>query len=774
MSVMKDFFRSFFARRPAATTQMDLDDVIEQIILNWPADRPFRVDDVLKLYPDLQNERRALIEFAIEEFSDRMDADEELTPLEYAERFPSIRSDLLDSLAVDLALTQLTGVFARQPSDADDKVNWPQPGETVANFELIEPIGKGAFSRVFLAGDLEFKNREVAVKFCRNDTHETEALSQLQHSAIGVVLDVREVPDRDLSAISMQMISRTTLDDVIRSVWQPKNRWQAVPRNARGVAAVVAKADLRAAVGQDWGQLSFNDWALRLAIQLSRGLAASHALDFVHCDMKPSNVLVTVEGMPVLIDFNVAFRQDAAQSPANIGGTLPFMAPEQVRAFAGRGFADVGPKTDIFGLGATLYQLLTGRLPFGHSESSEDGIRRLLDHRRQAPPSVRTINSDIDERFEAIVMRCLSYDTAERPASAIDLARELEAIQRTGSVVVPERSSDRRRIAAAVILTASVLAAFNLRPETQPAAAQPVDEAGVQAALKTAFDALDRGDLTVARTGFEKVRTAQPEHEGAKLGLCRTMTRQGQVMEAAKLLDLIEWQGREPQEVLAFRGYQRVWSAYKTDTLTEALNTLEHARKFAPNDPAILANMALCQLRLGRLPAAVALLEHARIQAPEQSQIAILLMRTYANVRAAAGQSETNAFNAAFVEEVAEAKIKTPSEHWEFAAGLATVAKGLANVDAEVATRLSMKSVALFERGCLNSRERNNWSFLKSRLSSDVVKQVAGKFASLENAGPFYSDDTRIYLLDPLANSPFDRTLQADLTSRPARSVAQR
>ena len=201
---------------------------------------------------------------------------------------------------------------------------------------------------------------------------------------------------------------------------------------------------------------------------------------------------------------------------------------------------------------------------------------------------------------------------------------------------------------------------------------------------------------------------------------------------------------------------------------------MEQARKFAPNDPAILADMALCQLRLGRLPAAVALLERARLQAPEQSQIAILLMRTYANVRAAAGQSQTNAFDAAFVEEVAEAAIKTPSEHWEFAAGLATVAKGLVNVDADAATRLSMKAVAIFERGCLNSRERNNWGYLKSRLSSDVVTQVAKKFASLEDAGPFYSDDTRIYLLDPLANSPFDRTLQADLTSRPARSVAQR
>lgn len=782
---MNKFISSLLKRRPAtaATAGLDLDDVVDQIIGNWPEGRPFRVEDALRLYPDLRTERRALIEFAIEEFSDRMDADESLTPLEFAERFPSIRSDLLDSLAIDLALTQLTGVFARQSDAANSKINWPQPGETVAGFRLVEQIGRGAFSRVFLANDLTFKNREVAVKFCRNDTHETEALSQLQHSAIGVVLEVRSVPERQLAAISMQMISRTTLDDVVRHLWRASTkRWKPCPRTAQGVFDAVRASHQTVTCGHDWALRSFNDWALDVAIQLARGLATSHSRDFIHCDMKPSNVLITLEGKPVLIDFNVAFRHDATQSPANIGGTLPFMAPEQVRAFAGRGFADVGPRTDLFGLGATLYQLLTGRLPFGNSQSSEDGIRALLESRKQPPPAIRTLNSEIDARFEALVMRCLSYEHKMRPESALELARELEQIATTRVQTAVRVSSDRKRVAAAIALTAGVLAAFNFGQHdrestprqttvTTPVVVTP-DANAIPPQLVAGFTALARGHWDAARTELEAVTIQFPEHEGAKLGLARTLVRLGETRKANELLDAIDWQGREPRELIAFRGYQQLWDATQPEGINNGINLLEQARKFAPDNAAILTNLAYGHLKLGRTAAAVSLLERARLNAPDQTEVAILLMQSYTNARAAEGQNIT-AFDAAFVEEIAQAEIKTASQHWEFAIGLAIVGRGLQTTDPQRARELSERAVQFFERGCLATEERNNWSFLKKFLSPEVVEAVAPRFADLPKRGKVHSDSPRVYTLDPLADSPFEQTLQADLTARPTNTVAQ-
>lgn len=784
---MKKFLSSLFTRKStaAATSEMSVDDVVDQIIGNWPAGRAFRVEDALRLYPELKAERRALIEFAIEEFADRMDADESLTPVDFAGRFPSIRSELLDSLAVDLALTQLTGLIARQTSEADSKIKWPQPGDTIADFKLVEQIGKGAFSRVFLAHDLALKNREVAVKFCRNDTHEMEALSQLQHSAIGVVLEVRDVPDRDLSAISMQMISRTTLDDVVRHVWKTSaKRWRSFPRSAQGVFEAVRTANSKGTPEQDWAASDFNDWAIDLAIQLANGLAASHARDFIHCDMKPSNVLITLEGKPVLIDFNVAFRHDANQSPANIGGTLPFMAPEQVRAFAGRGFSDVGAQTDLFGLGATLYQLLTGRLPFGNANSSEDGIRALLESRKQVPPSIRSINPEIDPRFEAIVMRCLSYETSKRPASAVELARELQQVAISRTQVATRSASDRKRVAAAIALTAGVLAAFSIgQPSKESAPQQPIQNAVVDVTtestvsddaangiLTTAFEALSQAKYPEARIAFESTLAEQPEHEGAKLGLARTLVRLNETKQAEELLNSIDWQGREPRELLPFRGYCQLWSAIRPNEIADASALLEQARKFAPDNPAILTNLAYSHLKLGRIAAAVPLLERARLNAPEQRDIAILLMQCYTNARAIDALAVT-AFDAAYVEELAKLEIKSPAHHWEFAVGLAVVSKGLAKSDPVRAEYLGHQSLQLFERGCLASDERNNWQFLKKFLMPEVLAAAAPRLLELPEQGKMLFHNSRIYMLDPLIDSAFDRTLQADLSSRASQNV---
>lgn len=788
---MRQFLKSWlsqFSSKRNSKQPLTLDEVIAQIIDEWPVGRAFRVDDVLAIYPELSQHSRAVIEFAIVEYNARIAAEESITPSQFAEQFPSIRSALLDSLLVDQAMTSLTGVVQRQRSEA---TKWPQVGETLANFHLLEQIGKGAFSRVFLAEDLTLRNRQVAVKFCRNDSYEIEALSQLQHSSIGVVLEVRDVPERNFAAISMQMQGRATLDSVIRHVWKKSGLRQRFPRTAMRVWESIRDAGHSQLRPQNWSSHSFSDWALQVAQLLASALTASHELDFVHCDIKPSNVLVTPEGKPILIDFNVSFRSDATHSPANIGGTLPYMAPEQVRAFAGRGSADVGPQTDLFGWGATLYQLLTGHLPFGTADSSADGIRALLKQREIAPKPIQTINPEIDDRFAEIVMKCLSYDPADRPRSAEAVSAELEQIQKARLLSANIKRTDRWRVGVAGSLAAAALVAISMGPFGRPGANPPplLSVPGVPMApapivapdnslrdlLTTAFEQLERGELPLAKLTFEKALQDQPKHEGAKLGLARTLTRLADSKAASKLLSEINWQSGEPTELVAFRGYHHLWLDGDLGAIDQASNLLDQARKMSPNDPATLTNLALCHLKNGRMAAAVPLLERARLQAPDRPEIAILLMRSYVNARASVGEYPTSAFDVAYVDELAQVPITRPHEFWDVAFSMGVISHGISDTHPQTAARLSRQAIQLFVQGCADSRFRPNWTMLSEELVPDVVKEAAAEFKELANSdAPAYGENSRTYSLDPLFKSRFGRTLQADLDSQVPMAISQR
>nr|MBC8290488.1 serine/threonine protein kinase [Planctomycetota bacterium] len=437
---------------------------VSKVIWDWPQDEPFRVEKALEQYPELRDNPRAVIEFAVEEFADRRDCGEAVSATTFARQFPGVQTDLLDSLVVDQGFRDnsdwIQDILSRKP----DQFAWPAVGETVAGYKLLEPLGSGGFSRVYLADDPKVPDRKVALKLCRQETHEATSLANLNHRSIGVVYDVMRDDERRLGVISMQYRSRTTLYNVITRLWGGPR-----PDSAAAVWNELCETNRLSGEAPEWSQASYSDWVLDLAIELSRGLAESHEHGIVHCDLKPANVLVDREGRPILVDFNVAFRRDAAASPGNVGGTLPYMAPEQIRAFAGRGYSEIGAATDLYGLGATIYELLTGRLPFGPVQSADDGVRALLSVRKSRPRSIRRRNSLVDMEFERLILDCMNYEIADRPQSAGELADALERI-RTRKMIDSAEVGRRRAtkwgsVAAIVSLAAVIGAGIN---EEQP------------------------------------------------------------------------------------------------------------------------------------------------------------------------------------------------------------------------------------------------------------------------------------------------------------------
>jgi len=456
--------------RSARTLPDVAQSLVSQVIWDWPDGTPFRVDRVdrvLELHPELADSERAMIDLAVEEFTDRRDSGEDASATLFARQFPRVHSELLDSLLFEHALEDMSDWFQDVlEAPSTDNIEWPVLGDVIAGLRLVEPLGRGGFSRVFLAEDLEYENRRVAVKICRNDTHEASTVADLQHSGLGIVHYVRQVPARGLVAICMPFASRTTLHDVLRRAWQrgcpntPQLVWDEVSQRNR----IDRDAPL-------WAYGGFAEWAHDLTIGMARAVAASHEQDIVHCDIKPSNVLVTPEGLPIVIDFNVAFRHSAKGSPANVGGTLPYMAPEQIRAFAGEGYADIGPHTDVFGIGATIYQLLTGRLPFGEAQSADSGIQLLLELRKTPPEPIRATNPHVDPAFDELILACLSYDPRERPQDAQALAEQLDELRHGNR---PTASTPGTRIWVSIIaVAAALLAIFLPVGEHSPTASKP-------------------------------------------------------------------------------------------------------------------------------------------------------------------------------------------------------------------------------------------------------------------------------------------------------------
>lgn len=171
-----------------------------------------------------------------------------------------------------------------------------------------------------------------------------------------------------------------------------------------------------------------------IALQICAGLAAAHEQLVVHRDLKPENIIVDGDGRTPrcrLIDFGIAKLPFATlmTMPGQMLGTPAYIAPEQAKAGA-----QVDPRCDIYALGVVLYELVSGVLPF----EDEDPIMLAMAHLTRAPTPLRELAPSCPEELEALIMRCLEKDPADRHASVKALASDLESMWLEGWLDAPE------------------------------------------------------------------------------------------------------------------------------------------------------------------------------------------------------------------------------------------------------------------------------------------------------------------------------------------------
>ena len=311
------------------------------------------------------------------------------------------------------------------------------PRTRLGPYEIVAPLGRGGMGEVYRARDTRL-GRDVALKVLPSGTvsgeedrlrfeREARTVSRLSHPNVCPLFDVGR--EGDTPFLVMELLEGETL----------------AARLARGPLPL--------------------DAVLRHGAEIAAALAAAHARGIVHRDLKPANVMLTPTGAR-LMDFGLAraFSHAGEDTLAPTGeaslaltatgvvvGTVPYMAPEQIRG----GTPDA--RTDLFALGAVLHEMATGVRAFGGS-SEASVMSAVLTHE---PPAISSLVPDTPPPLDRIVARCLAKDPAARWASAADLEfqlRELAGVTTASgrrSPVVPWRS---RRLAAVVLGAVAVLA----------------------------------------------------------------------------------------------------------------------------------------------------------------------------------------------------------------------------------------------------------------------------------------------------------------------------
>lgn len=275
-----------------------------------------------------------------------------------------------------------------------------EPGSKIEQYKIVSVLGSGGMGTVYLAEDTRLGRRAalkfLAEEFCSDRGHldrfirEARAASSLNHPNICIIFDIDT--DRSEPFIAMEYVEGEPLSTMIK-------------RSARSSRETV-----------------------EIAIQTAEALFEAHSTGIIHRDIKPANIIVTARGRVKILDFGLAKRvvsetgELAATSitrPGMILGTASYMSPEQARGL------DIDARSDIWSLGVTMYEMLTGNLPYS-GETIADTLASVL---TAVHAPLREYDPSIPAELENIVAKTLSKRPAERYEDTAELLNDLRALQ---------------------------------------------------------------------------------------------------------------------------------------------------------------------------------------------------------------------------------------------------------------------------------------------------------------------------------------------------------
>lgn len=277
------------------------------------------------------------------------------------------------------------------------------PGRTFGSYEVLEELGRGGMGRVFRARHVTLE-REVALKLLAEQyaddefyvarfLKEARAAARLNHPSIVQIYDFGKLGAHWF--LAMELVEGRSLAHFLKT----------------------------------WGRFSEQN-AIVLARQALTGLAVAHAAGIVHRDVKPDNLILAKKGVVKIVDLGLAKRIDdpGASSTGFAAGTPFYISPEQIE-----GRSDVDGRSDLYALGATLFHLVTGQVPFPGPSSAVIMSRHL----NERPPDPRAFTPELSPGFCGAVLRLMERDRELRPRSAEEAERMFATLQAGGSPSAP-------------------------------------------------------------------------------------------------------------------------------------------------------------------------------------------------------------------------------------------------------------------------------------------------------------------------------------------------
>ena len=490
----------------------------------WAVGQHVKADDLIAAHPEIDTE--SALRLIFEEVCLRREAGLEVNTTEVVGRYPQWSRDLRALFDCERLL---------RPSGPAAAL--PEIGETLGPFLLREELGRGASGRTFLATDATLANRPVVVKVVPGDQGEHLALASLRHTHIVPLFSLQTFPERGLLGLCMPYLGGASLagmlDDLADLPVAERSGRLLVELIDRATQSSPATPRADGPFRRGLEGVSYVQAVTWIASCLADALHYAHARGLVHMDVKPSNVLITADGQPMLLDFHLARApiRSGERVAGRLGGTPGWMSPEQQAALAavarGRPVpAAVDGRSDLFALGLLLRLALFGsrtrpERPAGVGLGLADIIRKCLD----PDPARRYPDA-------AALAEDLRRDLDHRPLRGVRNRDPLERLQKV-----------RRRHPAAlawgltglVIAAATIAAAFAARASYR----ERVD--GLASALAVGRAARTAGRFDEAIRGLRRaVDLARPTPGvgGLRSELAAELRRAERGRQAAELRDL--------------------------------------------------------------------------------------------------------------------------------------------------------------------------------------------------------------------------------------------